>query len=60
MTGDIVLAVVVCGALVLWFVSSRQSVLDRVEQAERARSALERRPDDTPTLLKARIWKGRR
>ena len=55
MTGDVVTAIVLCGVLALWFIASRQTALDRAERAERARDALDQRPDDTPPVLKARI-----
>lgn len=55
---DVVTAVVICGLLALWFIASRQSALDRATAANRARDAVDRRPDDTPPVLKAKTWTG--
>lgn len=57
---DAVSAVTVFGTVTLWAVWSRQAAADRTSAADRVRRSLDRRPDDTPPLLKAQIWKGRR
>lgn len=57
---DAVSAVILFGVVALWAAWSRQAVLDRSAGADRVRRSLDRRPDDTPTVLKARIWQGRR
>ncbi len=57
MIADII-AILACAAIVLWCIWSRQAVLDRVTASEQARTALDRRPDDTPPVVKAKVWTG--
>lgn len=57
--GDAVSVVILFGAVALWVVWSRQAVVERTEAADRIRRSLDRRPDNTPNILKAKIWQGR-
>lgn len=55
---DVVVALVVCGVLAIAALWSRQGVVDRTTAAGRVRDAVDRRPDDTPPVLKAKTWIG--
>ena len=57
---DIIVALVACAVLAIAALWSRQGVVDRATAAGRVRDAVNRRPDDTPPVLKAKTWIGAR